>query len=153
METAAQAHPTRPDGLPERRRSNRSAPVEQWPESVAILRHLATHSLSRSIRDIATAVQAPEISTRNRLIRLEAAGALSAHRSHVATPSGKPAIGMHYRITQFGRDCASHAWSTVNATTGNTGTPGTPGATAASNSVWGHATSVFAWGAAATSGR
>jgi hypothetical protein len=125
MDTTTQAHPERSQ------RSNRNAPVEQWPESVAILRHLASHILPRSIRDIATAVAAPEISTRNRLIRLEAAGTISVHRGQVATPSGKPAVGMHYRITQFGRDCAGAPVCTP--------TEGT-------SSHWGRATSVFAWG-------
>ena len=117
-------------------RSNRSLPVEQWPESLAILHHLANNLLPHSIRDIARAVSAPEISTRNRLSRLEMAGAVSAHRALVATPSGKPAIGTHYCITQFGRDCTGS--SVGNAPTSNKTTPA---------SVWQHATSVFAWGA------
>ncbi len=129
MHTTPQAHSPR---------SNRSVPVEQWPESVAILRHLANHILPCSIRDIATAVAAPEISTRNRLMRLETAGAVSAHRGQVATPSGKPAVGLHYRITQFGRDCAgTHSCAPNEAT----------------SSVWERATSVFAWGGARTTGR
>lgn len=112
-------------------RSNRSLPVEKWPESVEILRHLSTSTLPRTIKDIARAVGAPEISTRNRLSRLEAAGTVSANRAAVATSSGKPAVGTHYCITQYGRDCAA-------------GTVRAPQA-AAAPSIWQRASSVFAW--------
>jgi predicted ArsR family transcriptional regulator len=117
---------------PQAPRSNRSLPVEQWPESLDILRHLATVPHPRSIKDIARAVGAPEISTRNRLSRLEAAGTVSAHRGIVATPSGKSAVGTQYRITQHGRDCAGAAGRAIQ-----TAVP----------SIWGRATSVFAWSA------
>jgi hypothetical protein len=119
-------------------RSNRSLPVEQWPESVEILRHLAAQQMPYSIKDIAKAVGAPEISTRNRLSRLEAAGTVSAHRGTVATPSGKPAVGTQYRITQYGRDCAAGTVRAVQAT---------------APSIWQRASSVFAWGPTPESGR
>ncbi|OYT90089.1 MAG: hypothetical protein CFE43_19980 [Burkholderiales bacterium PBB3] len=99
------------------------------------------YSPPHSIRDIARAVGAPEISTRNRLSRLETAGAVSAHRALVATPSGKPAVGTHYCITQFGRDCTGSSLCSTPTT-----------ATVATASVWQHATSVFAWGAARVAG-
>lgn len=135
----ATAHPPRAPS----QRANRSLPVEQWPESLAILRYLAGSVLAHSIRDIAQAVGAPEISTRNRLSRLEMAGTVRAHRALVATPSGKPAVGTHYCITQFGRDCAGGTLCSV-ATANTTATPNT--------NVWQHATSVFAWGAAQVTG-
>lgn len=75
----------------------------------------------RTIKDIARAVGAPEISTRNRLSRLEAAG----------TVSGKRAMGTHYCITQYGRDCAAGAVRTPQAAT--------------APSIWQRASSVFAW--------
>lgn len=130
MESACQLKPAR---------SNRSLPVEKWPESVEILRHLANSPLPRTIKDIARAVGAPEISTRNRLSRLEAAGTVSANRAMVATSSGKPAVGTHYRITQYGRDCAAGAVRTTQ--------------TAAAPSIWERASSVFAWSATPESSR
>lgn len=120
-------------------RSNRSLPVEQWPESVEILQHLANSPLPRTIKDIARAVGAPEISTRNRLSRLEAAGTVSANRATVATTSGKPAVGTHYRITQYGRDCAAGALRMQQTT--------------ATPSIWQRATSVFTWSATPESSR
>lgn len=113
-------------------RSNRNTPVEQWPESVEILRHLATSSRPCSIKDIASAVCAPEISTRNRLSRLEAAGTVSASHALVVTTSEKPAVGTHYRITQHGRDCASGAVRVNHIT---------------APSIWERASSVFGWNA------
>ena len=109
-------------------RSNRSLPVEQWPESVEILQHLANSPLPRTIKDIARAVGAPEISTRNRLTRLEAAGVISANRDLITTPKGNTAVGTHYRITQHGRDCVAGATLTTQ-----------PDKT----SMWQRATSVF----------
>ena len=122
MESACQPSPAR---------SNRSLPVEQWPESVEILRQLAHSPQPRTIKDIARAVSAPEISTRNRLSRLEAAGTVSGNRAVVATTSGKPAVGTHYCITQYGRDCAAGAVRTPQAAT--------------APSIWQRASSVFAW--------
>ena len=108
-------------------RSNRSLPVEQWPESLEILRHLASHGQARSIRDIAREVAAPEISTRNRLARLEAAGAVHAVRSTSMLAPGKPVVCAHYNITQHGKDCAA-------------------GVSAERvSSFWTRATSVFSW--------
>lgn len=124
MESACQPSPTR---------SNRSLPVEQWPESVEILRQLSNSPLPCTIKDIARAVSAPEISTRNRLSRLEVAGAVTANRATVVTSSGKPAVGTHYRLTQYGRDCAAGAVRAPQAT--------------ATPSIWQRANSVFAWGA------
>lgn len=129
MESACQLKPAR---------SNRSLPVEKWPESVEILRHLANSPLPRTIKDIARAVGAPEISTRNRLSRLEAAGTVSANRAMVATTSGKPAVGTHYCITQYGRDCATGAVRALQT---------------AAPSIWERASSVFAWSAAPESSR
>ena len=130
---------THPSPAPAPPRPNRGLPVEQWPESLAILRHLCTHSTPRSIRQIAMAVDAPEISTRNRLARLEIAGTVIAQRAPVATPSGKPSVGMHYGITQFGRDCAG---ATVCSMTSSPPT-----------NLWERASSVFAWGATQGNGR
>ncbi len=130
MESACQLKPAR---------SNRSLPVEKWPESVEILRHLANSPLPRTIKDIARAVSAPEISTRNRLSRLEAAGTVSANRAMVVTTSGKPAVGTHYCITQYGRDCAAGALRAPQA--------------AIAPSIWQRASSVFAWSATPESSR
>ncbi len=129
MQSACQLKPAR---------SNRSLPVEQWPESVDILRHLATSPLPRTIKDIAQAVGAPEISTRNRLSRLQAAGTVNANRATVVTSNGKPAVGTHYRITQYGRDCAAGAVRAPQA---------------AAPSIWQRASSVFAWSATPESSR
>ena len=87
-------------------RTNRCVPVEQWPESIELLRHLATQKRSMSIRDLSHDVQAPEISTRNRLARLEALGAVTATRAVSVLAPGKQVVCTHYAITQYGRDCA-----------------------------------------------
>ena len=89
------------------KQSNRSLPVEQWPESLEILRHLAARSEPISIRDVARDVSAPEISTRNRLARLEAHGAVRACRAVAVVAPGKQVVCTHYVITQHGKDCAS----------------------------------------------
>jgi hypothetical protein len=86
--------------------SNRNCPVEQWPESLEILRHLAAQTAPIAIKDVARDVSAPEISTRNRLAKLEAQGTVRALRA-VATPApGKQVTCTHYVITQYGKDCA-----------------------------------------------
>lgn len=87
-------------------RTNRNVPVEQWPESLEILRFLATQRSPKSIKDVAREVQAPEISTRNRLAKLETQGAVVAVRAYATLAPGKSVICTHYEITQYGRDCA-----------------------------------------------
>ncbi|MES2947241.1 MAG: hypothetical protein V4858_01755 [Pseudomonadota bacterium] len=87
-------------------RTNRKVPVEQWPESLEILRHLSSQNKAITIRELAHDVSAPEISTRNRLARLEALGAVIATRSTASLGPGKQVTCAHYVITQYGRDCA-----------------------------------------------
>lgn len=89
-----------------RAHTNRRVPVEQWPESLEILRHLATQNKALTIRELAHDVSAPEISTRNRLARLEVLGAVEASRSTAILGPGKNVTCAHYAITQYGRDCA-----------------------------------------------
>jgi hypothetical protein len=86
--------------------TNRKVPVEQWPESLEILRHLAAQNRAMSIRELAHDVSAPEISTRNRLARLEILGAVEATRSTTSLGPGKNITCAHYVVTQYGRDCA-----------------------------------------------
>jgi hypothetical protein len=112
-------------------RSNRCLPVEQWPESIEILQHLTRTCRPSTIKDIAIAVGAPEISTRNRLIRLEAASAVSAQRSRISSVGGRMGMGTLYGLTQYGRDCASGTSQTLRAM--------------ASSSIWQRTNSVFAW--------
>jgi N-acetyl-anhydromuramyl-L-alanine amidase AmpD len=87
-------------------RTNRCVPVEQWPESLELLRTLASGQKPMSVRDLSHDVSAPEISTRNRLIRLEAQGAITASRAVSVLAPGKQVVCTHYVITQYGRDCA-----------------------------------------------
>ncbi|MEI8155472.1 MAG: hypothetical protein WCH60_01305 [Burkholderiales bacterium] len=87
-------------------RTNRCVPVEQWPESLELLRYLAIQKKPMSVRDLSHDVSAPEISTRNRLARLEAEGAVSASRATSVLGPGKQVVCAHYVITQYGRDCA-----------------------------------------------
>jgi predicted ArsR family transcriptional regulator len=86
--------------------SNRNIPVEQWPESLEILRHLATQSAPVAVKDVAREVSAPEISTRNRLAKLEAHGTVRASRAVTSLGPGKQVTCTHYAITQYGKDCA-----------------------------------------------
>ena len=86
--------------------SNRNIPVEQWPESLEILRHLAAQSVPRPIKEVARDVSAPEISTRNRLAKLEAQGTVRALRAIATLGPGKEVTCTHYAITQYGKDCA-----------------------------------------------
>jgi predicted ArsR family transcriptional regulator len=95
-------------------RTNRCVPVQQWPESLELLRHLASQEKPMSIRDLSLNVQAPEISTRNRLARLEALGAVTASRAVSVLGPGRQVTCAHYVITQYGRDCAFSRKSTVN---------------------------------------
>ena len=88
------------------KQSNRNIPVEQWPESLDILRHLATLSAPMPIKDVAHNVCAPEISTRNRLAKLEAQGTVRAMRAYATLSPGKQVNCTHYVITQYGKDCA-----------------------------------------------
>jgi hypothetical protein len=86
--------------------TNRKVPVEQWPESLEILRHLSAQNRAMTIRELAHDVSAPEISTRNRLARLEILGAVEASRSTASLGPGRNVTCAHYVITQYGRDCA-----------------------------------------------
>jgi len=86
-------------------RTNRNVPVEQWPESLEILRHLAMQEKAVSIKALAHDVSAPEISTRNRLSRLEVLGAVMGTRAIASLGPGKQVTCAHYVITQYGRDC------------------------------------------------
>ena len=86
--------------------SNRSIPVEQWPESLEILRHLAAQTTPLPIKEVARDVSAPEISTRNRLAKLEAQGTVRALRAIATLGPGKQVTCTHYVITQYGKDCA-----------------------------------------------
>jgi hypothetical protein len=86
--------------------TNRNVPVEQWPESLEILRHLSSQSKAMTIKELAHDVSAPEISTRNRLARLELSGAVLASRATAVLGPGRQVTCAHYVITQFGRDCA-----------------------------------------------
>lgn len=86
-------------------RTNRCVPVEQWPESLALLRHLAEHQRPMSVRDLSRDLGVPEISTRNRLARLEAEGAITGSRAVSVLAPGKQVTCTHYMITQYGRDC------------------------------------------------
>lgn len=86
--------------------SNRNISVEQWPESLEILRLLAAQAEPKPIKDVALGVHAPEISTRNRLAKLESVGTVRAMRSKRTEVQGKPVKCTHYVITQYGRDCA-----------------------------------------------
>ncbi len=91
---------------PIKHRTNRNVPVEQWPESLEILRLLAGQREPQSIKDVARQVRAPEISTRTRLAKLEAQGAVLAVKATAYLSPGKQVTCMHYEITQYGRDCA-----------------------------------------------
>ncbi len=97
-------------------RTNRCVPAEQWPESIELLRYLATQKKPTSIRDLSHDVGAPEISTRNRLARLEALGAVTASRAVSVLGLGKQVVCAHYVITQYGRDCAGLRPHTVAST-------------------------------------
>lgn len=88
------------------KQSNRNIPVEQWPESLEILRHLAVQSVPVPVKDVARDVSAPEISTRNRLAKLEAHGTVRASREVASLGPGKQVTCTHYAITQYGKDCA-----------------------------------------------
>lgn len=86
--------------------TNRNVPVEQWPESLEILRHLSTQNRAMTIKELAHDVSAPEISTRNRLARLEVLGAVVSSRACAILGPGRQVTCAHYVITQYGRDCA-----------------------------------------------
>ncbi len=86
--------------------TNRNVPVEQWPESLEILRHLSAQNRAMTIKELAHDVSAPEISTRNRLARLEVLGAVIASRASAILGPGRQVTCAHYVITQYGRDCA-----------------------------------------------
>ena len=87
--------------------NNRNLPVEQWPESLEILRHLAVRGEPRSIKELASTVQAPEITTRTRLAKLEAQGVVVAVKAQAYLAPGKMVTCTHYEITQYGRDCVA----------------------------------------------
>jgi len=79
--------------------SNRNLPVEQWPESLEILRHLAAQSAPVPVKDVARDVSA-------RLAKLEAHGTVRASREVASLGPGKQVTCTHYAITQYGKDCA-----------------------------------------------
>ena len=85
--------------------SNRNTPVEQWPESLEILRHLSAQTAPIAVKDVARDVSAPEISTRNRLAKLEAQGTVRAMRAAARLGPDRQVICTHYVITQYGKDC------------------------------------------------
>jgi hypothetical protein len=87
--------------------TNRNTPVEKWPESIEILRHLALQADAQSVRQVSRDVKAPEISTRVRLSRLQASGAVLGFKAQAILPTGKSVNCMHYLITPYGRDCAA----------------------------------------------
>ena len=96
--------------------TNRNVPVEQWPESLEILRHLSTQNRAMTIKELAHDVSAPEISTRNRLARLEVLGAVIGTRASAILGPGRQVTCAHYVITQYGRDCAvSRGTNNANA--------------------------------------
>ncbi|MCF8156136.1 MAG: hypothetical protein K9K35_09035 [Rhodoferax sp.] len=88
-----------------RKHSNRNTPVEQWPESLEILRHLSAQTVPIAVKDVARDVSAPEISTRNRLAKLEARGTVRATRSAARRGPDRQVVCTHYVITQYGKDC------------------------------------------------
>jgi hypothetical protein len=88
-----------------RKHSNRNTPVEQWPESLEILRHLSAQTAPIAVKDVARDVSAPEISTRNRLAKLEARGTVRATRSAARLGPDRQVVCTHYVITQYGKDC------------------------------------------------
>ena len=98
------------------KRSNRFLPVEQWPECKDILRRLQIQPQPQPVRCVAQLVGAPEISTRNRLLRLEAVGAVRAEFRQTVLPSGKHVQCAHYLVTQYGRDCISRKESSEVST-------------------------------------
>jgi hypothetical protein len=87
------------------KQSNRNTPVEQWPESLEILRHLSIQTAPIAVKDVARDVCAPEISTRNRLVKLEAQGTVRALRAASRLGPDKQVMCTHYVITQYGKDC------------------------------------------------
>jgi hypothetical protein len=89
--------------------SNRNIPVERWPESLEILRHLAAQTSPIPVRVVARDVSAPEISTRNRLAKLEVQGTVRATRATAVLGPDKQVVCTHYVITQYGRDCVGAA--------------------------------------------
>ena len=88
--------------------SNRNTPVEHWPESVNILCLLIDKNEPLSMVTIARELEEPEITTRNRLLKLEVAGAVKAFkRPSAPLPGGRPERrSTHYVVAQYGRDCA-----------------------------------------------
>ena len=79
-------------------------PFERWPESLRILRALSGCTKPQSIRDIAKALECPEISTRTRLAKLEATNTVQSVRQWAQVSQGKSQLCIHYLITQYGRD-------------------------------------------------
>ena len=96
-------------------RTNRCVPVEQWPESLEILRHLASQKKAVSIKELAREVSAPEISTRNRLARLEVLGAVEGSRATATLEPGRHVTCAHFVITQYGRDCVASRGQTASS--------------------------------------
>jgi hypothetical protein len=89
-------------------RTNRNVPVEPWPESVEILRYQATQSKPVSIKEISHDVGALEISTRNRLARLDVLGAVTASRAVSILGPGRQVVCAHFDNPVWPRrDCAA----------------------------------------------
>ena len=92
------------------------------PELLAILSTLAAHNAYMSIREIAQGVSAPEITVRQRLIRLESLSAITGERQAAMIYSagsalGREVVAMQYQITQYGRDILAGGASAGQFTT------------------------------------
>lgn len=96
---------------PVKRYTNRTLPVEQWPESVMVLSYLAAQTQPRTIKDVAHSVGAPEITTRGRLARLESQGAVRATKAVAVLSATKQVVCTHYEVTPYGRECAANRGS------------------------------------------
>ena len=87
--------------------NSRLLPVERRPESMEILRYLLSATGPKSIRDISEHLATPEVTTRQRLFRLEAINAVSSAKLVLPYEvSGNRVWAAHYVLTQYGRDCA-----------------------------------------------
>jgi len=87
--------------------SKRKSPVEFWPESQEILRYLCSQSQPVPVKSVSGALAVPEISTRNRLLKLAAANAVRSTRIRADNDPDSRVYAAHYEITQYGRDCAA----------------------------------------------
>jgi len=86
-------------------------------EYVEILKCLVGQTTPMSVRDVARAVCCPEISTRNRLEKMESHGALRSARRDAILAPGKSVCCIQYVLTQYGKDCLERkvsGWTTVD---------------------------------------